>query len=259
MNYNWQNIASYSVATGGGSSVTFYIDAKLSSQSGSGNYSVVDTRLNSTKQGNYVGGSGYGFGLTGSAGVYGAGVWNYENETICTGQVTIGHDAYGNMSSIIYASAYNNYLGFNINFSGDIILPRIAKAPFVSELTTSGLSYNSVSASFTITDNGGSAVTSTSLSIYSDSGLTQLVETKSGTSATFTNLHPNKNYWIVGRATNGAGTRATNTKQVNTEGSVVRLRMSGGWKEAIPYVRVNGVWKEVMPYIRSNGQWKEGI
>lgn len=256
LNYNWQNVASYHVDTGGGGGVTFYIDAKLSSQSSIGNYSVVDTRLNTTVTG-YAGGSGYGFSLTGSGGRSGSEVWYYENETVLIGQITITHNADGKKSSTLSAGAYNNYLGFNINFSGDIILPRINKPPFVSDLTTSGITYNSASASFTITDDGGKTVTSTSISVYSDSALTQLVETKPGTSATFTGLHPNRDYWIVGRATNEVGTRTTNTSQIKTEGSVVRVRINGVWKEAMPYVRINGTWKETIPYIRANGDWKE--
>lgn len=36
-----------------------------------------------------------------------------------------------------------------------------------------------------------------------------------------------------------------------------RIRISGAWKEATPYVRVNGAWKEAVPYMRVNGAWKE--
>lgn len=36
-----------------------------------------------------------------------------------------------------------------------------------------------------------------------------------------------------------------------------RIRVSGAWKEATPYIRVNGQWKEAVPYTRVNGTWKE--
>lgn len=36
-----------------------------------------------------------------------------------------------------------------------------------------------------------------------------------------------------------------------------RIRISGAWKEATPYIRVNGAWKEAVPYMRVNGAWKE--
>lgn len=39
----------------------------------------------------------------------------------------------------------------------------------------------------------------------------------------------------------------------------LHLRISGAWKDAIPYVRVNGAWKECVPNVRINNQWKEGI
>lgn len=93
--------------------------------------------------------------------------------------------------------------------------------------------------------------------IYSDSNLTQLVQTLEGTSGTFTGLKSNRDYWIVGSATNSVGTRTTSSLQVKTEGSVVRMKLNGDWKETIPYVRVNNQWKEVIPYMRINGVWKE--
>ena len=250
-------MASYQVAAGA-ATVTFWLDAKINSQNASGNYSIIDTRLNTTIYGSAAG-AGYGFWCTGSGGNYGGSVWTFENETCCSGQVTLTHDEYGNLSSVLGAAAYNNYFGFNITFTGDITLPRIPKAPFVSGIEVLSTTHNSISASFSITDNGGSEVTGTSLSIYSDSELTQLVETKQGAEVTFTGLHPNRNYWLVGRASNAIGTRDTTALQQNTGGSIVRIRINGEWKEAIPYARVSGEWKEITPYIRSNGQWKEGI
>jgi len=257
LNYDWQNIASYLVNTGNDGKVTFYIDAKLSSQNQSGNYSVVDTKLRSTSNGR-IGGSGYGFSLTGSGGRSGSEVWWYENEDILIGQTTIYHNADGRKNSAISAGAYNSYLGFSINnFSGDIIIPRINKAPFLNNVELQGVTYNSASASFSISDNGGATVTDTSMKIYSDSALTQLVQTQSGTSVTFTGLHSNRDYWIVGSATNSVGTRTTTPLQIKTEGSVVRMKINGEWKETIPYVKVNNQWKEVIPYMRVNGVWKE--
>lgn len=256
LNYDWQNIAHYQVSVGA-ATITFWLDCKLNRQEGNDSY--VDTRL-LTSVTNSAAGSGYGFWISGSTGNFGTGVWTYvDGETCVSGQEKITHNDDGTKSAVIITGAYNNYLGFDINFSGDITLPRIPKAPYLSSISIGTVTYNSAAAIFTVTDNGGATVTSTSLSLYSDSGLTQLVETKSGTSATFTGLGPNRHYWVVGRASNSVGTRSTGQYQIDTEGSVVRVRINGQWKESVPYVRVSGQWKEVTPNIRSNGQWKEGI
>jgi len=38
----------------------------------------------------------------------------------------------------------------------------------------------------------------------------------------------------------------------------VRIRVSGSWRNGIPYVRVNGVWKKGVAYTRVSGSWKKG-
>jgi len=38
-----------------------------------------------------------------------------------------------------------------------------------------------------------------------------------------------------------------------------RIRVSGTWKGATPYVRVNGAWKKATAYVRVNGNWKKGV
>lgn len=257
LNYNWQNIAGYQVKVGP-ATISFWIDAKLNRQDVANNYSVVDTRLTTTMYGTAAG-SSYSFWLTGSNGISGSSVWTYGNETVLNGQFTVTHEADGTKSSVVSASASNGYLAFNISFSGDIILPRINKAPMLSTLTSTNVTYNSATLSFSVTDSGGAAVTNTSISVYEDSELNVLKETKTGDSLTFTNLKPNHSYYAVGSATNLVGTTRTDKLKVSTEGSIVRLRSNGQWKDSVPYIRVNGQWKEITPYIRSNGQWKEGI
>ena len=127
LGYDWTNIA-HSQFSYGGATVHFWIDVKLNRQDLINNYSVVDTRLNSTLDGNSMGGSGYKFTLTGSGGTEGSGVWWFTNETILTGQTTIYHNDDGTKNATFYASAYNGWLGINNNFNGNIDLPTIARA-----------------------------------------------------------------------------------------------------------------------------------
>lgn len=39
----------------------------------------------------------------------------------------------------------------------------------------------------------------------------------------------------------------------------VRIKASGAWQKATPYVKVNGTWKKTIPYIKINGAWKKGV
>ena len=40
---------------------------------------------------------------------------------------------------------------------------------------------------------------------------------------------------------------------------IFRLRVSGAWKKATPYLRVNGAWKKCKAYLRDSGSWKKGV
>lgn len=130
LTYNWQNIASWSVSKGS-ATVYFYIDAKLNRQDIAGNYSVVDTRLNSTIVNN-LSGSGYQFNLTGSAGISGSGVWYFGNETILTGQYTVNHNGDGTASTYISAYVYNKYWGISNTFGATVGLPTIPRVSDIS-------------------------------------------------------------------------------------------------------------------------------
>lgn len=39
----------------------------------------------------------------------------------------------------------------------------------------------------------------------------------------------------------------------------VRIKASGTWQKATPYVKVNGTWKKAIPYIKVSGVWKKGV
>ena len=125
LNYNWQTLATWSISKGA-ATVTFTIDAKLNRQDTNGNYSVVDTRLNSAIVNN-LSGSGYSFSLTGATSISGNGIWYFGNETILTGQYTVYHNDNGSASSTVSASVYNKYWGISNTFSGGFDLPTIVR------------------------------------------------------------------------------------------------------------------------------------
>lgn len=76
--------------------------------------------------------------------------------------------------------------------------------PTVSAPTVSNLTYNSLTASFTITDNGGGTITSSYMNVY-DRDADVLVATINGTSGTATGLSPSTVYVIESHATNARG------------------------------------------------------
>lgn len=127
LGYDWTNIANTDYWLNG-AHVIFWIDVKLNRQDLINNYSVVDTRLTSTFEGNYMRGYNYKFTLTGANDLQGSGLWTFDNETIITGQTTIYHNDDGTKNATFYASAYCGGIGLSKNFNGNIDLPTIARA-----------------------------------------------------------------------------------------------------------------------------------
>lgn len=94
-------------------------------------------------------------------------------------------------------------------------LPTI-NPPTLSSLSTSDLGETSVKASFSVTNDGGEAVSDSYIDIFTDSGLTNKVGTISSASGTFTGLDAGRSYWIRGNAANSAGRVYTNTVSITT-------------------------------------------
>ena len=130
LTYEWQNIANWTVYRANGS-VTFWIDAKLNRQDINGNYSVIDTRLNSTAV-NPISGTGYNFQLTGSSGRSGSEIWYFADETILTGQYTDWHNNDGTKSTYIEAYVYNRYWSIENTFGAWVDLPAIPRSAKVT-------------------------------------------------------------------------------------------------------------------------------
>ena len=130
LNYEWQNITSWTVNRANGS-VTFWIDAKINRQDINNNYSVIDTRLTSTVV-NPISGTGYNFKLTGSNGRSGSGVWTFANETILTGQYTDYHNQDGSKTTYIEAYVFNNYWNIENTFGVWVASPTIPRSATIT-------------------------------------------------------------------------------------------------------------------------------
>lgn len=122
---SWQSIASYTWNQT--AQVTFYLDAKYSSQSIANNTTTIQTRLRSVLNSGSISGAGYNFTCSYANTVSGTGVWTFATETITTGNGTITHNSDGTKSLNLSASMKNNYWGLNKSISATVDLPRIPR------------------------------------------------------------------------------------------------------------------------------------
>lgn len=74
---------------------------------------------------------------------------------------------------------------------------------------------------------------------------------------TVTGLSPSTRYYFRSRTRNSVGwsdwSASTSVKTL----AGVRVKVSGVWRSAVPYVRVAGVWKVARPWGKQSGYWEE--
>lgn len=129
---SWKSYASASYSTGS-ATITFYLEAKYSSQSTANNTTDVQTRLRSAyTKGSSIAGAGYKFTCTYASTVSGSGIWYFSNETITSGSSTVTHNNDGSKTITIKATAYNKYWNFTKSLSASVSLPSIARYPVLS-------------------------------------------------------------------------------------------------------------------------------
>lgn len=72
-----------------------------------------------------------------------------------------------------------------------------------------------------------------------------------------TGLLPGRTYYFWVRARNAVGWGAWSNPTVAKTIAGARVKASGVWKDAVPYVKVAGVWRVARPWVRYVGVWKE--
>lgn len=122
---SWQSIASYTWNQT--ASVTFYLDAKYSTQSIVNNTTTIQTRLRSVLNSGGISGAGYNYTCSYAPTVSGSGTWVFATETITSGESTITHNSDGTKSLSLSASMKNNYWGLNKTISATVSLPTIPR------------------------------------------------------------------------------------------------------------------------------------
>lgn len=126
---SWKSYASASYSNGT-ATITFYLEAKYSSQSIANNTTNVQTRLRSAfTKGSSLRGAGYKFTCSYASTRSGSGVWAFEDEVILSGSSTITHTASGTKTISLSATAHNDYWNFTKTLSASVSLPTIPRFP----------------------------------------------------------------------------------------------------------------------------------
>lgn len=133
---SWASYASAS-QTISGVTVTFYLEAKYSSQSTQNNTSVIQTRLRSTiNAGGSLRGAGYYYSCSYCNTRQGTEIWTFANEVILSsGDKTITHNTDGSKSISLSATAKNTYWNINKNMSVTVNLPKINRLATINTAT----------------------------------------------------------------------------------------------------------------------------
>ncbi len=162
---SWQSIASYTWNQT--AQVTFYLDAKYSSQSIANNTTTIQTRLRSVLNSGSISGAGYNYTCSYANTVSGTGVWTFATETITTGNGTITHNSDGTKSLSLSASMKNNYWGLNKTISATVDLPRI---PRQANLTSAQDFNDEGNPTITYNNSAGSNVSELVAGIFNTAG-----------------------------------------------------------------------------------------
>lgn len=150
---SWQSIAS-AVWDFGDTKVTFYLDAKYSTQDIANNRTTIQTRLRSVLEYGWGNGYNYSFTCSYANSVSGTGIWYLATETITEGGSTIDHNADGTKSLTLTATAAITGLSRSSTLSANVTLPTIPRATACPNIdayigSTSSIYLSPASTSFT--------------------------------------------------------------------------------------------------------------
>ena len=125
----------------------------------------------------------------------------YQTTTTCfSGEFTVG-----NASGRTITASYSIPTGISagtLTGSASTTIPVFIKTPTVTT-SVSSRGLNSISATMTVTDNGGASIVDRYIDLFSDSACTNKVGTITGSSGTFTGLTQNTTYYVRANASNG--------------------------------------------------------
>lgn len=132
----------------------------------------------------------------------------------------------------------------------------VPQAPSVPMLSNN--QPTSVDVSWTPNGTGGSPITGFQVG-YATSPVAPVTIVSATSPKTITGLTPGTTYYFWVRAQNAIGFSDWSGFASNQTIAGARIKVSGVWKFAIPYVRDGGVWKNAVPYVKTAGEWKETV
>lgn len=132
---------------------------------------------------------------------------------------------------------------------------RVPDAPAAPSLSSIGPV--AITVSWTPPYNGGSAITGYEVG-YSTSNTLPPASTTAATSPkVISGLTPGTKYYFWVRAQNAVGFSDWSSSVNADTIAGARIKVSGVWVFAIPYVKDAGTWKLSVPYVKHAGIWKE--
>lgn len=84
---------------------------------------------------------------------------------------------------------------------------------------------------------------------------TQYYVGSGGTTTINTSFAPGSTVYAWARGRNDVGWSGWSARASGVLLPGAKVRVSGVWKDAVPYVKVNGVWVPAIPYVRKAGVW----
>ena len=194
--------------------------------------------------------------------------WWYGTNDLLTVTKDITHNADGSGSVNVggwFAGYFPNWTSWDV--SGTLTLTKFDRAATINSFTGTDIKGN-FKATYTTQVSGLSyklrisIPNVTTLETYSSySSGTDVTLSSSSINYIKTNYPSAKTIQLGGVIETWSGsTKIGESSEIKITVNIkkpARIRISGAWKEATPYVRVNGAWKEAVPYMRVNGAWKE--
>ena len=174
------------------------------------------------------------------------------NTDIIEYQPYVGRKSTGT-SARYYSSWLTSYYKYSYNSTSGDDPPTASNQLNVS--TTFRFDQASVNTNYYLTTGGISSTNVMNTSSSTTSRIIQVPHCSDGTSKL-------RLYFYFAGNTN-TGFHYAETNQIVSLEQIprysMRIRVSGQWKTATPYVRVSGSWKRGTAYVRVSGNWKKGV
>jgi len=131
-------------------------------------------------------------------------------------------------------------------------VPPAPNLPTVSDVTPTSLYL-----SWTPNGDGGSAITSYDIGYGTTATADSVLYTGAVSPQFLSSLTPNKLHYFRVRANNAIGNGVWSTIISQLTQPAIRIKDSGSWVLAVPYVKIAGIWKVAVPFVKDGGTWKE--